>query len=107
MTAAVIAQVMIAVFGVTAVFLSQDARESRRRWSSIFGLIGQPFWFWTTASAGQWGMFGLCFLYTFCYWRGLNQFWIRPWLDRRARRHWAFDIKPAGIDAPRKAWWRA
>jgi len=70
-----IEQLGIALFGVTAVFLSQDARESRRRWACIAGLLGQPFWFYATWKAGQWGMFALCFLYAFSWARGLRTYW--------------------------------
>ncbi len=34
-----IEQLAIAVFGVTAVFLSQDGRASWRRWAPVFGLF--------------------------------------------------------------------
>lgn len=70
-------QIAIALLCVTAVFLSQDALESRRRWAPIFGLLGQPFWFYATWKAEQWGIFALCFLYTFSWARGLWTYW-RP-----------------------------
>lgn len=70
-----IEQLGIAIFGVTAVFLSQDARESRRRWACIAGLLGQPFWFYATWKAGQFGMFALCFVYAFSWARGLRTYW--------------------------------
>jgi hypothetical protein len=71
-----IAQIAIALFGVTAVFLSQDHRESCRRWACVFGLIGQPFWFYAAWSAEQWGIFALCFLYTYSWWRGFRLHWL-------------------------------
>ena len=72
-----IEQIGIAVFGLLAVFLSQDSRESWRRWACIFGLLGQPFWFYATWKAAQWGIFALSFLYAFSWARGFYNFWLR------------------------------
>lgn len=70
-------QFAIALFGATAVWCSQDSRESVRRFASILGLIGQPFWFYATYSAQQWGMFALCFLYSAAWCRGFYNGWWR------------------------------
>ena len=78
------AQIAIAMTGVTAVFLSQSKREDLRRFACIFGLIGQPFWFIATWQAEQWGIFALCFLYTFSWARGAWNFWIVPHLLQKA-----------------------
>ena len=67
-----IAQIGIAVFGVAAIWLSQDARLEVRRWAPVFGLVGQPFWFWSAYSAQQWGVFALCLFYTLAWARGLK-----------------------------------
>ena len=72
-----IEQIAIAFTGVTAVWLSQDHRESWRRYASIFGLIGQPFWFYAAWQAGQWGIFILCILYTWSWYRGFRNNWLR------------------------------
>lgn len=71
-------QIAIALFGVTAVFLSQSNEFRARKWASVVGLIGQPFWFYATYSAEQWGIFILCFLYTFSWFRGFWNNWIKP-----------------------------
>lgn len=71
-------QIGIAICGVTAVFLSQDSRATWRKWSCIFGLIGQPFWFYTAYTHEQWGIFALSFLYTFSWARGFKTNWIKP-----------------------------
>lgn len=73
------AQVGIAVCGVTAVWLSQDERVDRRRWSSVAGLLGQPFWMFETVSAGQWGILALTALYTWSWARGFYAHWVKPW----------------------------
>lgn len=71
-----IAQLGIAIFGVLAIWLAQDARLAVRRWAPVFGLLGQPFWFWSACSAQQWGVFALCLLYTLAWARGLRM-WTR------------------------------
>lgn len=72
-----IEQLGIAFCGLSAVFLSQDKRESWRRWACIFGLVGQPFWFYATYKAGQWGIFALCFLYAYSWSRGIWTYWLK------------------------------
>ncbi|MFV0662732.1 hypothetical protein [Denitromonas sp.] len=76
-----IAQLGIAIFGVLAVWLAQDARIERRRWAPVFGLIGQPFWVWMAWTAQQWGVLLLCALYTVSWARGL-----RMWRPDSAQR---------------------
>lgn len=73
-----IEQTFIAVFGVSAVFLSQDRRASVRRWAPVLGLLAQPFWFYATWKAGQWGIFALSFFYAAGWLRGLWTQWVRP-----------------------------
>ena len=70
-------QIAIALTGAVAVWLSQDKREHLRKWACIFGLLGQPFWFYSAWDAGQWGIFALCFLYTYSWSRGLRNNWMR------------------------------
>lgn len=71
------AQLFIGLFGVAAVFLSQDPRDSRRRFACLLGLAAQPFWFYTTWHAHQWGIFMLSFFYTFSWARGFVAHWVR------------------------------
>lgn len=73
-----IEQTFIAVFGVVAVFLSQDRSAEVRRWAPVFGLLAQPFWFYATWQAEQWGIFALSFLYAASWIRGLWTQWVRP-----------------------------
>ena len=70
-----IEQIVIAIFGVVAVYLSQDHRESVRRWSCVFGLIAQPFWFYAAWRAEQWGIFFASFAYTYSWLRGVRTYW--------------------------------
>ena len=71
-----IAQIFIALLGVTAIWLSQDANPARRRFACLFGLAGQPFWFWSAISAEQWGIFVLCCFYTVAWARGVKSNWL-------------------------------
>lgn len=67
----------IALLGVTAIFLSQSPDAARRRFACLFGLAGQPFWFYAAWKAGQWGILALSFLYTWAWARGVWTHWIR------------------------------
>ena len=71
-------QIGIALTGVTAIFLTQSKRESRRRDACLFGLAGQPFWFWAAISAEQWGITALCVLYASAWAKGVWVHWLQP-----------------------------
>lgn len=70
-------QVGIAITGVAAVFLTQCQRESLRRYACLFGLAGQPFWFYASIESGQWGVRLVSVLYTIAWAKGVWTFWIR------------------------------
>jgi hypothetical protein len=82
-------QIGIALSGAIAVWLTQDQRESWRRWACIFGVLGQPFWFYAAWSAEQWGIFALCLLYSYAWARGLWTHWLGPALQSRDGREGA------------------
>ncbi len=65
---------MIALTGVVAAWVNQDPRGRVRRWACVVGLIGQPFWFYSTITAGQWGTFAVTVGYTVAYLRGIWHF---------------------------------
>lgn len=71
-----IEQIIIAVFGLGATWLSQDARLKWQRWACILGLVAQPAWFYATWKAEQWGIFVLAFFYTWAWARGVWNFWL-------------------------------
>jgi len=52
-----IEQVFIAVTELIAVGLLQAKTRQYKKWASIFGLLGQPFWFYTSYQQEQWGVF--------------------------------------------------
>jgi len=68
-------QVVIFVTSLSAVILSQSALDRHRKYACVFGLLGQPFWFYTTYQAGQWGIFICCFAYTFAWLQGVKTHW--------------------------------
>jgi len=77
-----IEQIAIAMTGVTAIFLSQCESVDYRRFASIFGLIGQPFWFYSAYTAEQWGIFVLCLFYTFAWFKGFRLYWLAGEISR-------------------------
>ena len=79
MTLDLLSQAVITVCGVTAIWLSQEAEESRRRWACIFGLAAQPAWAFTTIHAGQYGITALCLLYGYSWFKGFRLYWIKSY----------------------------
>lgn len=71
-------QILIAFTGVVAIWLSQDKRENWRRYACLFGLAGQPFWFYSAYSTEQWGIFILSIFYTWAWFKGVIINWIAP-----------------------------
>ena len=69
-------QIFIALTGLTAVFLSQS-HPNHQRYACLFGLAGQPFWFYTTYTNEQWGIFLLSFAYTYAWFIGFKKYWIK------------------------------
>jgi hypothetical protein len=70
-------QVVIFVAGAASVYLVNRPEPGVRRWGCICGLIAQPFWFYTSAVNGQWGVFAASFLYAYSWGQGLYFTWIR------------------------------
>lgn len=74
-------QIAIALCGATACWLSQDHRESARKYACLFGLIAQPFWYYASYKAEQWGIFLVCIPYSLAWLRGFNNHWVTPWIE--------------------------
>lgn len=72
-----IEQLAIALTGVVAIVLVQSKSERLRRFACLFGLAGQPFWFYSAWQAEQWGVFVLCALYTVAWGHGFVAHWVR------------------------------
>lgn len=71
-----IEQLIIAITGVVAIFLTQSRYESRQKYACLIGLAGQPFWMMATYQSEQWGMFVLTLFYSLAWCRGIWVFWL-------------------------------
>ena len=69
-------QIGIAVTGVVAIWLTQQSNEEWKRYACLFGLAGQPFWFYTAYQAEQWGIFVMSFFYAYSWIIGFKNNWI-------------------------------
>lgn len=63
----IICQAAIPVTGLAASFMVGSKSQSMRKRAGLVGLAGQPFWFVSAWLAGQWGIFVLCFFYTYTW----------------------------------------
>lgn len=69
-------QIAIAFTGVTAIWLTQQSRDNWKRYACLFGICGQPFWFYSAWQAEQWGIFFLCLFYTYSWSLGVYNNWL-------------------------------
>lgn len=72
-----IEQIMIALCGVSSIWMSQSPRFDTRKWAPIIGLLAQPFWLYATWKAAQYGIFLLSFVYAAGWARGIRTYWAR------------------------------
>lgn len=70
-------QVVIGLFGATAIWLSQQHRAHLKKWACICGLITQPAWYYASYKAEQWGIFAVSFLYTYSWTVGVWNHFVR------------------------------
>lgn len=104
-------QLAIMLTGVSAAWILNGPEGGYRRYACLIGLAGQPFWFWSTWSHGQWGMFIVTAGFTLAYLRGVWLTWIRPrigdfglffnrsalWMGAHyspANRRWCINVLP-------------
>ena len=69
-------QVAIIIFSCGAIWLLAQ-KGSLIRWGHIVGMLGQPFWFYTTYKHAQWGMFLCTVWFTYCYGQGIWNYWLK------------------------------
>ena len=69
-------QVAIAISSIAAIWLTQQSREDWKKYACLFGICGQPFWFYSTYMAEQWGIFALSFFYTYAWIVGIKNNWF-------------------------------
>ena len=70
-------QLGIIVFSTLAVYVTQNRNQNVVRWSSIFGLIAQPFWLVSLDMEEQFGAFTISLVYTIIYAKGFYVFWLK------------------------------
>ncbi len=71
-------QVCLATFGITAIWLTNDSRESFQKWGPVIGLLGQPFWLYATYNKELWGMLIICCFYTVAWIKGVIKWHFKP-----------------------------
>jgi hypothetical protein len=64
-------QLMIALLGGSAIWLI-SRREAWSRWGYVLGLASQPFWFYSSIRAKQWGILALACWYTYAWGQGIK-----------------------------------
>ena len=73
-----IAQIGIAIFGITAIILI----AKKIKWGFVFGLLSQPFWYITSFLNKQWGVFFLSIVYS-CSWL----YGVYEWFFKNKKSH--------------------
>lgn len=73
-----IAQLGIMLCGVSAIWFV-GRTEKWRRWGFILGMLGQPFWIYTTIKHGQYAITAMTLLYAYSWGQGIWLHWIKPW----------------------------
>lgn len=71
-------QIIIAITGMVSIWLTQQHRESWKRYACLIGMAGQPFFLYATFIAEQWGMLLLSSFYTYSWSLGIYNNWIKP-----------------------------
>ena len=73
----IISQVIIACTGMVAIYLTQQSNDNLKKYAPILGLVGQPFWYYTTLTNVQYGIFLLTLGYTYLWGMGLYNSWFK------------------------------
>lgn len=67
----VLLQLVLAVCGLSALWMATGTSPVLRKWSCAVGLLGQPAWLAYAWSTQGWGLMVLSAAYSFVYLRGL------------------------------------
>lgn len=70
-------QLAIALTGCIAIWITQQGNDKFKRYACLFGMAGQPFWFYSAYTGEQWGIFLLCIFYTYSWGLGIYNNWIK------------------------------
>jgi hypothetical protein len=71
-------QSALALFGLTAMWLSMGHSARGRKWAPLIGLAGQPFWMVFAWQVEAWGLIPLATAYSVVYARGAWVQWRAP-----------------------------
>jgi hypothetical protein len=71
-------QLVLAAFGLAALWMATGRSDLARRWAPMVGLCGQPAWMAYAVGADAWGLLALSLAYTAVYARGVWVQWRRP-----------------------------
>ena len=72
-----IEQIILGLTSAIAIYLSQS-KNQYTKYACLFGMAGQPFWFYAAYKAEQWGILVLCFFYAFAWGQGIKTYWLTP-----------------------------
>lgn len=70
-TQGLLLQAVLAICGLSALWMATGPSPVLRKWSCLVGLIGQPAWMAYAWSTQGWGLMVLSVIYTLVYIRGL------------------------------------
>lgn len=62
-----IIQITIGITSVIALWFVSQRSPEIKLWGAIIGLLGEPFWFYSTWMTEQWGIFFVTFMFTLVY----------------------------------------
>lgn len=77
MSADLVTQIAVSIFGVSALLLSLTSSRRLRRVGVVLGLLGQPAWYAQLVIHEQWGMLPAFTAYTLVWCFGFWNLWIR------------------------------
>lgn len=70
-------QAGILFFSCASIWFLAKPKAGIRRYGYLLGLAGQPFWFYSTVHAEQWGMVLVSLWFTWCHFRGIYAHWFK------------------------------
>lgn len=70
-------QIFIFFTGLIAIWITQQGNDKIKKYACLLGMAAQPFWFYATYKAEQWGMFLNSIGYTYCWGLGIYNHWIK------------------------------
>ena len=71
-------QLLIALFGLSSIWMAMGVNPRARKWAPIVGLCGQPAWMYFAWQTQGWGLGVLTLAYTAVYARGAWVQWKTP-----------------------------